>query len=797
MTALHDLAEYLRAALARSRLSPMPLPGSTCAGWQSSLLIALAYFDRLAALFATTLFFSAFLLFWVQPLLAKMLLPLLGGTPSVWNTCMVFFQVMLLGGYAYAHFLGRRFTVRRQILAQTGTLLVATIVLPLRLSDRVLAHVPTDANPTAWLFGALLLTAGLPFFALSANAPLLQRWFSCSGGAGARDPYFLYAASNFGSLLSLLAYPLAVEPFLRIRSQSQVWAGGFIGLIALVFGCGLLLQRSGRVSSGTLSALDSGAAQGGGHWPNTEGSVGAAPVVVRPRQRFRWCLLAVVPSSLMLGVTTYLTTDVASIPLLWVLPLSLYLLTFVIAFTRLGPAWTLWTLRMLPIAAVGFGYMLLSEASQPVGLLIALHLAVFFIAAMACHGQLAAERPDATRLTEYYLWISVGGVLGGLANALAAPLVFSRIAEYPLSLVVALLLRPAPTAAAPAKPARWLDVAVPLGYALLAATIAVVIAALPGLPVQARLGLLFGIPLLACYAAVDAPLRFGLSLGAVMLVGAFVPGTHGSPLHTERNFFGVLRVTRDPLGGFYRLVHGNTTHGRQALDPARRREPLSYYHRSGPLGQVFEVYNRRPASPEVAVIGLGAGSMACYAQPNERWTFYEINPAVARIAQNTNYFSFLADCATTNRSVVLGDARLRLRDAPDASYGLLVVDAFSSDSIPLHLITREALALYLSKLAPGGLLVFHISNRCLELSGVLSDLARDAGLLCHTHDELDPSRQELAEGADQSHWLMMARTKADLGRIWRDSRWLPLEGRRKPEVWTDDFSNIVSVFKWD
>jgi hypothetical protein len=268
-------------------------------------------------------------------------------------------------------------------------------------------------------------------------------------------------------------------------------------------------------------------------------------------------------------------------------------------------------------------------------------------------------------------------------------------------------------------------------------------------------------------------------------------------LHTERNFYGVLRVTRDPLGPFYRLVHGNTIHGRQSLEPTRRREPLSYYHRSGPLGQVFAVYNYRPAALNVGVVGLGVGSMAGYGLPGENWTFYEINPAVAKIARDTNYFSFLADCEAARWNIVLGDARLRLREAPDSGYGLLVIDAFSSDSIPLHLITREALQLYLSKLAPGGLLAFHISNRCLELEGVLGDLAKDARLLCHAQDEMDPGALNMAAGADQCHWLVMARRREDLGRIGRDSRWLPIASRKKPQVWTDDFSNIVSVFKWD
>ena len=719
-------------------------------------------------------------------MLAKMVLPLLGGTPAVWNTCMVFFQGMLLAGYAYAHWLSRQFSLRRQIVIQVGLMLVAALALPIGVSSRALASVPSQSNPIWWLLGCLLLSAGFPFFAVSANAPLLQRWFSRSSHPAARDPYFLYAASNVGSLIALLGYPLWVEPRLRLGAQSAAWAGLFLLLSGLILGCGLFLLWSGRVHSRGNSLAASITPAGEREGDRSEST---------PRRRWRWCILALIPSSLMLGVTTYLTTDIASIPLLWVLPLSLYLLTFVVVFSGAGEGSWRWAARVLPMGAVALAYMLLSEATQPAWILVPLHLVIFFLGALACHGRLAAERPRASNLTEFYLWISIGGVLGGLFNALAAPYLFSRVAEYPAALIAACWLNSPKRAVPGGVRRRWLDVGVPAGIALL--TFSMFLLAQSRLPLQARLGLSIGLPLLACFGAVDRPVRFALSLAAVMLVSSVHPGIHGRPLLVERNFFGVLRVTQDPLGRFHRLVHGNTIHGRQWIDPARQQEPLSYYHRGGPLGQVFDIYRSHPAAAEVAVVGLGAGSMAAYAQPGERWSFYEINPAVVDTARDTNYFTFLSGCRADHLEIVLGDARLRLQEAPAHHFGLLVLDAFSSDAIPMHLITREALALYLMKLAPDGLLVFHISNRVLELEGVLGDLARDADLVCHAQDEGEPSALELVEGKDQSHWLVMARRREDLGRLTRDSRWLPIRGRSPTQVWTDDFSNILSVFHWE
>jgi hypothetical protein len=637
--------------------------------------------------------------------------------------------------------------------------------------------------------------------------------------------------------------------------------------------------KSGGAGFGVPPSGGLGARPSEGGTPSPSFQTGSTPQSDGPRHRqtFLWVVLAFVPSSLMLGVTTYLTTDIASIPLLWVLPLALYLLTFVLVFANRKLIPQAWANRALPVGAVSLTYLLLSEATQPSWLLILLHLFFFFVAAMVCHGRLAQERPSADRLTEFYLWISVGGVLGGLCNALLAPAIFTYIVEYPIGIVLACLLsqgnqvnealsmkrtpssHPSPpvgekvpegrlrgislgswqrfvsrlwrlipsmnrdrdgsslehlallwrravsTPLASMFPIRGPNEArllkndwfLPLGIGIITVGLSVAAYAFQIGPEALRPALAFGLPLVLSYALAARPFRFSLALGGVLVISSFFSGMHGRTLRAERNFFGVLRVTIDPGGGFRRLVHGNTIHGRQFIDPARQSEPLSYYHRTGPLGQIFNAFNARSDSTNVAVVGLGAGSMACYATPAQTWTYYEINPAVIRFAENTNYFTFLRHCAAAKVQMAVGDARLRLREAPDHSYNLIILDAFSSDSIPTHLITREALELYLAKLAEAGMLAFHISNRCLDLEPVLGGLARNAGLTCVSNDENEPSSEESADGKDQSHWVVMTRRRTDLGRLIKDSRWPAVSAPANSRIWTDDYSNILGVFKWE
>ncbi|MEK7686625.1 MAG: fused MFS/spermidine synthase [Verrucomicrobiota bacterium] len=736
-------------------------------------------------LFGLTLFVSATLLFWVQPMVAKMLLPFWGGAPAVWNTCMVFFQAVLLAGYVYAHLLTSRLSARSQTVVHLALLLSAAAFLPVAVSEANLPNLSPESDPSWWLLGCLLAIVGGPFFILSSSGPLFQKWFSNTRHPAAKDPYFLYGVSNLGSLIALLGYAVIIEPNLRLRTQSWVWAGGYAVLILLSLCCTAFLWRWHPL------AVPKPGSNGSPEEPAVTGESPAEPLSLR--RQIKWTFLAFVPSSLMLGVTNFLTTDIASIPLIWVIPLAIYLLTFILAFSRRRLVSLRWLSRALPIGALGLTFLILSRATQPVWLLMVCHLLVFFLAALLCHGRLAEDRPAPAHLTEFYLWISLGGVLGGLFNALLAPHLFNAVLEYPLALVLACLLRPRDSAGEIAAGRRWLDFALPLLLGTLTVGLALMIPFFEFRSVHLRNAVVIGVPALIGFTFVDRTVRFGLGLGAILLCGGLFLGTSGQTLFRERNFFGVSRVTRDAAGTFRRMFHGNTLHGRQFLASHRQCEPLAYYHRTGPLGGIFEQFNARPAAARVAVIGLGTGSMISYATVGQEWTYYEIDPLVVRIASDTNYFTYLSHCAKAKPKLVLGDARLRLREAPDAFYGLIVLDAFSSDAIPVHLLTAQALELYLSKLAPDGMLAFHISNRYLELEPVVGDLARNAGLVCYGWDDMfDDTRQ----GKDASHWVVLARKSQNLGGLVKSSRWLPVPGRSEPKVWTDDFSNILSALKW-
>ena len=507
-------------------------------------------------------------------------------------------------------------------------------------------------------------------------------------------------------------------------------------------------------------------------------------------------------------MTNYIAEDIAAVPLLWIIPLAIYLITFILVFAPrpLLPQRLMLRLQMyflLPLMVLFF-WGLKPVPDSP---LIPLHWLAFFATAMVCHGELANTRPSTIHLTEFYLWLSVGGVLGGLFNALLAPVIFKALTEYPLMIAVACLLRPHLGLFRTQKPnARYLDFIIPLGSALILIILVLGISNV-GLGHLMRLddstselGTMI-IVFISCFIAVtlfvfsERPIRFGLGIGAVILASFLWASGRRQVLYSERNFFGTLEVMLEPDGGYHLLNHGTTIHGAQSLNPARRFEPLTYYNPTGPVGQVFEAFDQKPNKDRVAVIGLGTGTLACYAQPGQHWVFYEIDPIVARIAHDPLYFTFLDDCAA-EVDVILGDGRLSLARAPDRHFDLIVLDVFSSDSIPVHFLTLEALRLYLAKLSDGGILLFHISNKFLQLKPVLGDLAGRTGLTCFVRE--DNNWTPAQEGAKKigSTWAVMARQPSDLGRLPKDERWETLPGRPGAKPWTDDFSNILSVFKW-
>ena len=738
-------------------------------------------------LFSISVFLSAALLFLVEPMVAKMLLPLLGGSPAVWNTCLVFFQATLLAGYAYAHAATKWFRGRVLLSIQCVLVLlpVAVGLLPVHVPQGWMP--PAQFSPIPWILWALTAIVGGPFFALAACTPMMQRWFAASGHPRANDPYFLYAASNAGSLVGLLAYPLLLEPTLRIGTQSRMWSIGYALVVASTLACAVLCWN--RWSPATSAEAE-------------DAQLTAAPISVITR--LRWIALAFVPSCLMLGVTTAITTDVPAIPLFWMIPLALYLLSFVLVFARrqiVSPGIFDQRLPILILCGLVPGML---QSRLPLLALLILYSILLFSVAMVCHGELAATRPPTTRLTEFYLLISVGGVLGGIFNSIVAPIAFHTVVEFPIALICAALLRrsihQSPRDSSEEIRARKLDWLLPLALGIgMTAAFVIPRASAIQLPVSAYF-LIFGVAMAVCLLfAQRRPLRFGLGAAAAFLASQFYVGPYGHILALDRSFFGVYRVADDPSGKFRDLFHSATLHGMQSLDPAKSRTPLAYYTVSGPAGQITRALQNDNSSDDWAIVGLGAGAMACLSRPGQNLTFYEIDPLVVRIAENPRYFTFLRDCAPHAR-IVLGDARLKIAEAHDRQYRLIVLDAFSGDSIPMHLMTREALQLYLRKLAPGGIIAFHITNQHLDLAPVLANLTLDANLVSWVEDDSTITEEQASEGKLGSRWVVMARSKADLAHLAASSNslasWIPLEGRDAARLWTDDYSNLLTVIRW-
>lgn len=727
----------------------------------------------MVVLFAATLFLSSSLLFIVQPMIAKMVLPLLGGTPAVWNTCMVFFQAVLLAGYLYAHASSKWLQLRHQAILHVVLLIVSFVALPVVVATQNAAP-PATGMPVGWLLRVLVVTVGLPFFLVSSSGPLLQRWFARTDHALAPDPYFLSVAGNVGSIAALLSYPMFLEPTLRLSEQSSVWTFGYVGLVLLTIACFVMVYRQASSRGVAKETIQAAVPDGRPGWP----------------QRLRWIVLAFAPSSLLLGVTTFMTTDVAPVPLLWIVPLIIYLLTFVLVFARRTLVPHAVMVRALPLLVLPLTWLIVFDTRLPITFEASVHLLAFFLAAMVCHGELARMRPSAGYLTEFYLSMSVGGVLGGLFNALVAPLVFPTVIEYPLVLVLACALRP-PRESTDSTKLGASDVAFPAGVGAFALAMMVWLDAANS---KAPLTLLlaFIVPTVVCFSFSRRPVRFALGVAALMVAGAGYAATQEQVLHRGRSFFGVHRVFEDPEGGLRYLVHGGIIHGAQHLEAKRRREPSMYYHQEGPIGQLFAAFRGQVDKRRIAVIGLGIGGLAAYSERGQQWTFYEIDPAIADLARDARQFTYLSDSPADIR-VVLGDARIALQKEPQKSYDLFIVDAFSSDAIPVHLLTREALALYWDKLDDGGVLAFHISNKYLNLAPLVADLARDAGLACLVGSD---AARPLPKGKIGSQWAVMARSRDGLQFLSGNPRWQEVPPRAVSVAWTDDFSDPLSLMRW-
>ncbi len=740
----------------------------------------------LRPLFVAVVFLGSFLLFLVQPLFARAVLPVLGGSPSVWNTAMLFYQAALLAGYLYAHGL-QRLSFRAQAATHLGLFAAAALTLPIGLAS--LGEPVTGQGAALWLLKLLALSIGPVFVAVAAQAPLMQAWFARSPDPQAASPWFLYAASNAGSLGGLLAYPFLLEPMTSLGTQQALWSGGYLLLLGGIAAAGWVVLALGPRPPAVV--------------PDTVSPRNARPVGWA--RRLHWLLLAAVPSGLMISTTTHLTTDIMAMPLLWVLPLAVYLVSFILVFSGAGPRVTRFAVFAAPFALLTFGPATLLMHGLAATILGLLGLVLLFVVATALHGTLAADRPAAAQLTGFYIWMALGGMVGGLFAGLLAPLMFDWVYEHPILLLLAAILVPARPLAA------WVG-ALWRGRGWRARALRILSPPLvlalgwwlgagfnlrdPAPEHVAALVLIGGLALIA----IGRPILFSwILLNLMLALGGWQQIDVSTIEHArQRSFFGIYTIENSQSTNTRRLLHGTTMHGAQSLDPARSRMPLTYY---APLSGVGQAMQAAPdlfgEKARIAVVGLGTGSLACYATPLQDWTFFEIDPLMVRLATDPRVFSFVSQCKPEARMVV-GDARLKLAAEPEGRFDLLVVDAFSSDAIPLHLLTREAFETYRRALTADGLLLIHISNRFLDLEPVVAAIARSMGLSARQR-AWDPDAQGRAMGYNGSVWVALATDEAAMTRFTEamgdSSHWLPLARRDDFEPWTDGFASVLPTLK--
>ncbi|MGE0594997.1 MAG: spermidine synthase [Hyphomonadaceae bacterium] len=700
--------------------------------------------------FGAAMLLSAALVFSLQPMFAKMVLPRVGGGAAVWTVALVFFQGALLAGYCYAHLITARLSFKHQLFAHAGVLALAGFFLPIAVAAGFEAP-PVDGQGF-WLLALFAASVGVPFAAISATAPLLQAWFARTGRADAADPYYLYGASNAGSLAALLAFPLLIEPQLGAQAQSLAWSAGFIVLALAILGCAALVFALGGAQQAPAHA----------HAMRTSTWI----------ERGKWGALGLLPSLLLVAATTHISTDVASAPLLWVIPLALYLSAFILAFSR-----RTWISRRV----AGLALPLLAAVTLVIGwtagdwrVLSASVLGTLWLGAYVSCRALYDARPEAARLTEFYLWMSLGGVVGGALAALAAPMLFDGVLEWPIAVALSLLALPS----ARKLPLPMLAI---FGVCVFVTAVAAVIAGF-GEPSGQIIAAGLAAGLCAILVARQSSVLMCFACAIVILMGATVQ--HRGVLFADRSFYGAVRVVDD--GAWRRFAHGTTLHGVQSLDPALAHTPTGYYGPMTPIGSAMQAMNEAGGADRVAILGLGVGAMACHHRPGQQWTYYEIDPLVVQVARDRSLFTFLSDC-TPDAPVIVGDARLELARQPQAAYDLILADAFSSDAVPTHLITREAMQLYLSRVSEQGVVLVHVSNRNLALADVAARAAIAAGAVAIQRLYI-PEQRSYANFPSQV--VAIARTREALAPIMASGGWAlsaPPPGR----AWTDDYSNIL------
>lgn len=737
----------------------------------------------LLPLFMFAIFVSAALLFFVQPMFAKMVLPRLGGTPAVWSVAMVFFQTVLLAGYAYAHFITKNLQGRQAVMVHLAIMAIAILFLPLGIASGWTK--PPASGEAFWLLGLFTVSIGLPFFALSANGPLLQAWFARTDHPAAKDPYFLYAASNVGSFLALLAYPFVVEPLTRLQQQTFGWSAVFIFLIVLLAGCGYLIWNTKDLKQAKAEAGE-----------KTDKPAWSDAVV--------WIALAAIPSGLLIAVTSHISTDVAAVPFLWVVPLALYLLTFVLVFSRFAPYVHQIAVIVQPLCIAALIASQVFEGFDSIFWILTIHIAAFFSTALVCHGELARLRPAPAHLTEFYMWMSAGGMLGGIAAALIAPQIFNWVAEYPILIVLALLCRPGwvwPTGRYSA--VFWILLALVAAAALAPAfgyKVPLLSDLAPGNYTYMKwvIGILLVVSILLSFDSV----KYAYVIALCFLTIKAYENIDSRTRFTERSFFGVHKINDSYDRRFRVLLHGTTIHGAQRIltndykPYVGRPELTTYYYKSAAIAQAVAQARVNKKGPiTYAVVGLGTGTLACHKMEKDQVHYYEIDPTTIRIATTPQRygFSFISQCAP-DAKITLGDARLTIADAPDGIYDLIVVDAFSSDAIPIHLMTKEAIEIYKKKLAPQGILVLHISNRHLELASVVAGVGAANGMVARTHNTVDDD-DEVNDDDYKFSGTVTALVKKpdDFGAMNEAKHWKDEPVDPTQWVWTDDYSNVLGA----
>ncbi len=670
-------------------------------------------------LYISTIFLSAFLLFQIQPMIAKMILPWFGGSAAVWITAMLFFQTSLLGGYLYAHWSVRSLRPRTQTVVHVLLLGISLALLPVAPS---LAWKPTgNEDPILRILGLLALSVGLPYFLLSTTSPLIQAWYARKHQASL--PYRLFALSNLASLLGLLAYPVFVEPAVMLRQQSLGWSAAYAVFVLLATAAAL----SSRSAVPATCSADKNKKE--------------APIECRPprvRELVLWLLLAACASTLLLSVTNHLTQNVASIPFLWVLPLGLYLFTFILTFDyeRLYNRKVFIWLLIAALGGMAYGLSQWNSRTD-LRLVIPVFSAGLFLCCMFCHGELVKRKPAPEYLTSFYLMLALGGAFGGVLVGLVAPNVLPGNFELPLALIACALL---------------MLFVIDYGKWRLAAAVS-----------------------------------WAMTVGVILTGGHYISSYGKSSRVMERNFYGSLRVDEDEPGTrdeSRTLVHGTVIHGKQFTAPERRREHITYYGPESGVGLALKYL--RHSRLKVGVIGLGAGSLAAYAQPGDVFRFYEINPLVEKLARSE--FTYLSDCRGKTR-IVLGDGRLSLEREPDQRYDLLIVDAFSGDSIPVHLLTAQALKLYFRHLKPNGILALHITNSHLDLASAVEKLGRTLG----KHALLVTNKEDEERDIYSARWALLSSKPISSPAIQNAAS--KLASRPDLRVWTDDYNNLFQILK--